>query len=186
MTRWTNDRENLWKEVVKRSSRPAPAQDAKKDDSKATAQRIEKAALAALSVGDVRKALQQLKNTPIAPKGDATYKKLQDLHPGGNNPAPIPRVGNKELYQAPHFKVDVVRSALSSLGPGSAAGLLGYKPYLLQQGMRSESAFEGAVTSAVNHLAAGKAPKFLKRILAGGVSIALQKNENANPFPGVR
>ena len=30
MTRWTNDRENLWKEVVKRSSRPAPAQDAKK------------------------------------------------------------------------------------------------------------------------------------------------------------
>ena len=106
--------------------------------------------------------------------------------PGGNNPAPIPRVGNKELYQAPHFKVDVVRSALSSFGPGSAAGLLGYKPYLLQQGMRSESAFEGAVTSAVNHLAAGKAPRFLKRILAGGVSHSPPEERDRDTSPGVR
>ena len=68
---------------------------------------------------------------------------------------------------------------MSSFGPGSAGGLLGYKPYLLQQGIRTESRFSEALTVAVNHLASGKAPRFLKRFLAGGVSIALQKDATA-------
>jgi len=43
--------------------------------------------------------------------------------------------------------------------------------------MRIESAtFGDALTRAVNVLASGKAPDFLKRFLAGGVSIALEKN----------
>ena len=100
--RWRNDRENLWKEVVKRSTtQRASKGDPKKPDKRTNAQRIEKAALAALSVGDVRKALQQLKSAPIAPKTDATYAKLLALHPKGNNPAPVERIGSRERYEAP-------------------------------------------------------------------------------------
>ena len=65
-------------------------------------------------------------------------------------------------------------------GPGSAAGLFGYKPFLLQQCMKVHSfVFQRALTSAVNHLAKGDAPSPLKPFIAGGVSIALQKTETS-------
>jgi hypothetical protein len=93
--------------------------------------RVEKAALAALAVGDVRKALQQLNSAPIAPTCEDTYEKLVGLNPPGKKPGPIEEKG----AGTPHFKIDIVCSALSTFGPGSAGGLLGYKPFLLQQGI---------------------------------------------------
>ena len=60
------------------------------------------------------------------------------------------------------------------------AGLFGYKPFLLQQCVRAESfTFTRALTSAVNEFAAGLAPSFLKRYVAGGVSIALEKSKTS-------
>jgi hypothetical protein len=104
-------------------------------------------------------------------KTEATLKCLQKLHPGGPPPAPVPKV------DSPRFTVDVVRAALSSFGPTSAAGLFGYKPLLLQRCVRGESfRFAGALTSVVNLFASGRAPEFLRRFIAGGVSIALEKN----------
>ena len=62
----------------------------------------------------------------------------------------------------------------------SAAGVFGYKPFLLQQCVRAESyLFTRALTSAVNQFSAGLAPKFLRRYVAGGVSIALEKSKTA-------
>ena len=73
-----------------------------------------------------------------------------------------------------------MRKSLSSFGPGSAAGLFGYKPFLLQQCVRAESfLFTRALTAAVNEFAFGLAPKFLRRYVAGGVSIALEKSKTA-------
>ena len=46
--------------------------------------------------------------------------------------------------------------------------------------MRAESSnFGNALLGAVNHLASGRAPSFLKRFVAGGVSIALEKNQTS-------
>ena len=130
--------------------------------------------IAALRLGDVRKALQMLNSAPIAAKTPATLANLKKLHPHGENPAPIPH------QEVPRFTEDVVRKALCSFGPGSAAGLFGYKPFLLQQCVRAESfVFTRALTSAVNEFACGRAPAFLKRYVAGGVSIALEKTKTS-------
>jgi hypothetical protein len=77
---------------------------------------LEAAVISALRMGAVRKALQMLNSAPIAPKTDATFQRLRDLHPKGPTPAPIQT----------HDTDDVVRAALSSFGPGSAAGLFGF------------------------------------------------------------
>ena len=96
------------------------------------------------------------------------------MHPHGKPPAPLPH------YEAPVFSIDVVRAALSSFNPGSAAGLFGYKPLLLQQCMRAESSnFGNAMRRVVNYFTAGNAPAFLKRFIGGGVSIALEKNQTS-------
>src|SRR5687767_2357538 len=115
-----------------------------------------------------------LNSAPIAPKTEATLAALKKLHPTGDNPPSMPP---REVVR---FTPDVVRKSLSSFGPGSAAGLFGYKPFLLQQCMRAESFIFGrALTSAVNEFAAGLAPNFLRRYVAGGVSIALEKSKTA-------
>ena len=80
------------------------------------------------------------------------------------------------------FSEELVKTSLASFGAGSAAGLFGYRPFLLQQCVRAESfSFLSALTAAVNQLADGRAPSFLQPYLAGGVSIALAK-----PNRGVR
>ena len=57
---------------------------------------------------------------------------------------------------------------------------LAYKPLLLQQCVRAESSVFGpALCRAVNQFADGRAPAFLKRFVAGGVSIALEKSATA-------
>ena len=105
--------------------------------------------MAALRIGDVSKALRLLNSAPIAPKTEETLKCLKKLHPQGKPPSCVPP------FAAPRFSIDVVRSSLSSFGPGSAAGLFGYKPLLLQQCVRAESStFAIALT--------GKAPTLLK------------------------
>ena len=171
MEKWSvGERDELWKDTVKRSSRPA--QEVKKERSDNG--RLEVRVLAALRIGDVRKALQMLNAAPIAAKTKETLERMRKLHPKGENPAPGP---SREL---PRFTVDVVRSALSTFGPSSAAGLFGYKPFLLQQCIRAESFhFPQALTSEVNDFCAGRAPSFLKRFVAGGVSIALEKSATA-------
>ncbi len=88
--------------------------------------RLEESVIAALRLGDVRKALQMLNSAPIAAKTPATLANLRTLHPQGDTPAPLPP------QEVPRFTEDVVRTALCSFGPGSAAGLFGYKPFLLQ------------------------------------------------------
>jgi reverse transcriptase-like protein len=155
------EKEALWLDAVARSKRPLVQDEPKKD--RTDRDRLESRVLAALRLGDVRKALQMLNSAPIAPKTKATLERLQKLHPSGDNPTE-----------------DVVRAALSSFGPSSAAGLFGYKPLLLQQCARAESfVFVRALTTAVNDFASGRAPDFLKPFVAGGVSIALEKTETS-------
>ena len=98
------------------------------------------------------------------------------MHPPGPPPNFSPQI------KAPTFSLELVKTALASFPAGSAAGLFGYKPSLLQQCLRAESfTFLPAITTVVNQLASGRAPLFLQPFLAGGVSIALQK-----PNRGVR
>ena len=114
---------------------------------------------------------------PIAPKTPETFQALKELHP----PSPAPELA-VPTHDAPLFQEQHVREALFSFSPTSAAGLFGYRPFLLQQCARSESFhFVSTLTRAVNMLASGKAPMFLQPFLAGGVSIALAK-----PTRGVR
>ena len=173
LVRWAaGEKEKLWKDAVDRSKRPLEPEEPKKE--KAKNQHLETRVLAALRLGDVRKALQMLNSAPIAAKTEATLERLRKLHPVGADPSPVPQ------HEVPRFTEDVVRKALSSFGPSSAAGLFGYKPFLLQQCARAESfIFMRALTSAVNDFATGRAPSFLKRFVAGGVSIALEKSATA-------
>ena len=172
MVKWSaGEKEGLWQDVLKRSTRPLQ-EEAKKERSEKD--RLEVRVLAALRLGDVSKALQMLNSAPIAAKTKETLERLRKLHPRDEN---LEVGSSREL---PRFTVDVVRSALSTFGPSSAAGLLGYKPFLLQHCVRAESFhFPQALTSAVNDFAAGRAPAFLKRFVGGGVSIALEKSATA-------
>ena len=160
IAKWKSDPDSLWKDVVERSKKLAVAVEAPRPNNI----RVEATVIAALRrLGDVRKALQLLNSAPIAPKTEATLKALKALHPTGPNPAPVPP------HEMVHFAEDVVRKSLCSFGPGSAAGVFGYKPFLLQQCVRAESyLFTRALTSAVNQFAAGLAPRFLRRYVAGG------------------
>ena len=129
--------------------------------------------MAALRIGDVSKALRLLNSAPIAPKTEETLKCLKKLHPQGKPPSCVPP------FAAPRFPIDVVRSS-QLFWPRISGWLVGNKPLLLQQCVRAESStFAIALTGAVNHFAAGKAPTFLKRFIAGGVSIALEKNQTS-------
>src|SRR6185437_4809399 len=86
------------------------------------------------------------------------------------------------MSEAPHFSEKLVREALATFSPCSAAGVFGYRPRLLQQCSRAESFyFVPTLTRAVNLFASGEAPGFLQPFIAGGVSIALSK-----PNRGVR
>jgi hypothetical protein len=150
----------------RRLQKPLPDEGAKVSD-------IEKAAIAALRLGDVKKALQVLNSTPFAENNSETVKALQSLHPEATKI--IPPMGEGDFAPVP-FARDLVLTALSSFGAGSGAGLFGYRPLLLQQCVRFENyVFPRALCSVVNCLAAGRAPPELRHFLAGGVSIALEK-----------
>jgi hypothetical protein len=119
---------------------------------------LEKSVVAALRLGDVRKALQLFVSAPIAPKSDATFAALKVLHPRAASdvsPASGP------VADAPAFTNDRVKEALFSFAPTSAAGLFGYRPSLLQ--------FVPTLCRAVNLFASGDAPLFLQPFFAGGI-----------------
>ena len=102
-----------------------------------------------------------MNSAPIAPK-------TNDLHPKGPLPQPLPKADPQDI---PHFTDDLVRSALSTFGPGSAAGLFGIKPVLLQQATRAESYnFGSTLTRACNYFAHGKGPEFLRPLMAASPS----------------
>jgi hypothetical protein len=88
---------------------------------------VEAAAVAALRLGDVRKALQVLSSAPFAPRSGETLTALRDLHPPSVLPLPPPTE-----VSFPGFPRSLVLTALSSFGAGSGAGLFGYRPFLLQ------------------------------------------------------
>src|SRR5690242_9255662 len=89
LERWdAGEKEALWLDAVARSRRPLVADEPSKD--KTDRQRLEARVIAALRLGDVRKALQMLNSAPIAPKTHATLERLKKLHPSGDNPTPIP------------------------------------------------------------------------------------------------
>ena len=88
LERWdAGEKEALWLDAVARSRRPL-VDEPRKD--KTDRQRLEARVIAALRLGDVRKALQMLNSAPIAPKTQATLERLKKLHPSGDNPSPIP------------------------------------------------------------------------------------------------
>jgi len=167
--KWAEGREALWQDVISRSQRAAKVSSPTPD--------LEKSVISALRQGDVRKALQLFVAAPIAPKCDATFAALKALHPAADSAVEPP---SAPLHKAPNFTDDRIREALNSFAPTSAAGLFGYKPSLLQQCARANSVyFVSTLRRAVNELASGDAPLFLQPFLAGGVSIALQKNATA-------
>ena len=172
LARWPTEKAQLWEAVVERSRRREL--DVSGPKSKLPDAKKEKRVVSALREGDVKKALQTLIAAPIAPKTEATLNCLKKLHPTGPVPAaPAP-------FDAPRFSMDVVEAALRSFGPTSAAGLFGFRPRLLLQCVWSDAArFPLALTAAVNQLASGQAPAFLRRFVAGGVSIALEKSATA-------
>ena len=130
----------------------------------------EKAIVRAIRAGDVSLALRRLLAAPLADKTADTLAALKNLHPTGPQPEAIPP------SPTPFFTAETVGPALCSFGPGSAGGLFGYTAFHLQQCWDAESwSFSGALLAAVNQLASGEAPPFLKPFLAGGVSIALRK-----------
>jgi len=98
LERWAaGEKEELWKDAVKRSKRPVQPEEPKKE--KSDRELLEARAIAALRLGDVRKALQMLNSAPIAPKTDATLERLRKLHPVGANPSPVPRsLGLPEMW----------------------------------------------------------------------------------------
>ena len=162
--------------VIERSKR-APIVAAPRKANKLDIKVLEAAVLAALRMADVRKALQMLNSAPIAPKTEATLRCLRDLHPRGPIPTPIP------IRETPHF----TGAALNSFGPGSAAGLFGFKPSLLQQAVRAETFnFGSQLARCVNQFASGAAPDFLIPFVAGGVSIALEKSATARLHVGTQ
>ena len=78
---------------------------------------LQSAAIAALRLGDVRKALRIITDAPLAPKDEATFVELQKLHPAGKPPRPHP------LFVTPSFSSELVKTALSSFSTGSCRPL---------------------------------------------------------------
>jgi len=105
--RFSSDRDSLWSEVLERATNRVPRARESKSESggkvdgkvidavkKSVESRIakcmEKAAVAALRIGDVHKALRILNDAPLAPKNEATLIELRKLHPQGSPPVPPP------------------------------------------------------------------------------------------------
>ena len=165
LARWPAERDQLWQAVVERSQhRSLEVKQSPRESKTKDPKRLERSVVSALRLGDVKKALQTLIAAPIAPSNEKTLECLKKLHPTGSLPDRLPPV------DTPYLREDTVRTALSSFGPTSAAGLFGYRPRLLKECMSSEAArFPIALTSAVNKFASGQAPDFLKRFIAGSV-----------------
>ena len=78
IAKWKSDPDSLWKDVVARSKKLAVSAETPRP--KQDKSRMEAAVIAALRLGDVRKALQLLNSAPIAPKTEATLNALTSSH----------------------------------------------------------------------------------------------------------
>src|SRR5262249_18956626 len=115
---------------------------------------LEKRVTQLVKNGDTRKALQQFTAAPFAPKTEATFEALKALHPDALRPVPP---ATSAPSSAPMFSDKLVREALSTFSPSSAAGLFGYRPWILQQCARAESFhFVATLARAVNMFARDK------------------------------
>ena len=94
--RWSEDPRSVFAEAQLRSRGPAPPTRAPP-----SAASLEKAALAALRLNDVKKALQVLTSAPFAPPGPATVKALLDLHPSSPPPPSLPHPVSKAPFFDP-------------------------------------------------------------------------------------
>ena len=83
LAKWKSDPEAVWKECVDRSKKQVVAAEPSRPKPDST--RLEAAVVAALRLGDIRKALQMLNSAPIAPKTEATLAALRKLNPPGDN-----------------------------------------------------------------------------------------------------
>ena len=187
LVRWKDEKKSLWEAVLARDGKHKNRNE-KKDVEKKVSDKdadaaLEKRVCNAIKMGDVRKALQMFTAAPIADKSDETFQALQNLHPHSTRPVQAPPA---EPSAAPIFAEKLVREALATFSPSSAAGLFGYRPFILQQCARAESFhFVPALTRTVNLFASGEAPDFLQPFVAGGVSIALVKpgvNKGVRPL----
>ena len=162
LIQWNENKSLLWDAVLLRNTRERQrTPGALPNDST-----LEKRVVKAIRAGDVRKALQMFNAAPIAPKTEETFQALQDLHPRAQRRVPSPSI---EPSGAPHFSDKLVREALGTFSPSSAAGLFGYRPWILQQCVRAESFhFLPTLARAVNMFAAGEGPSFLHPFVAGG------------------
>jgi hypothetical protein len=123
---WSSDRLLLWEDVKSCAGVRAGKESevsVKLDGAELHKRSIEKAAVAALRFGDVRKSLRILIAAPLAPKSEGTFTELKKLHPFGKNPHPQP------LFETPAFSQELVKTALASFSTGSSAGLFGYRPF---------------------------------------------------------
>jgi hypothetical protein len=79
LVKWSRgEREQLWQDVLKRARKPV-VQEPKKEVSDRN--RLEERVLAALRLGDVRKALQMLNSAPIAAKTPETLERMAEAAP---------------------------------------------------------------------------------------------------------
>jgi hypothetical protein len=67
LNKWKSDPDSLWQEAVERSKKPLVPSEPLKP--KTEGSRLEQSVVAALRLGDVRKALQMLNSAPIAATG---------------------------------------------------------------------------------------------------------------------
>src|SRR6185312_8158598 len=124
---WSEQKSALWQGVLSRCVKVKPSSPG------SSRQDFEKRVLGALRVGDTRKALQMFVAAPIAPKSEETFLALKELHPHSGTNLPLP------THDAPRFTDQLIREALFSFAPTSAAGLFGYRPSIIQQCARAES-----------------------------------------------
>ena len=109
---WNEQKSALWQGVLSRCVKQP-----KSSSPGSSRQDFEKRVLGALRVGDTRKALQMFVAAPIAPKSEETFLALKELHPHSSTNLPLP------THDAPRFADQLIREALFSFAPTSAAGL---------------------------------------------------------------
>lgn len=84
LCRWNYGRKGLWADAVERSKKPLVSQVSSKPKSDSSS--LETAVIAALRLGDVRKALQMLNSPPIAAKTPETLACLRKLQQSSSSP----------------------------------------------------------------------------------------------------
>jgi hypothetical protein len=124
LVQWPEKKRELWEAVRARGAKKK----APKFVVEGQQPSLERQVVKALRMGDVRKALQLFTAAPIAPKTEETFQALQALHPAPKSPILPPPV---PVSDAPFFSDKLVREALATFSPCSAAGVRGQNHFTL-------------------------------------------------------